>query len=180
MSVSFAAAARHVPVAGLSPALWSQPAAPELQLAGTVLHTEADRALYIEGDEARCFYKVVSGVVRTCRHLSDGQRQIDGFYQPLGPFLSKNFASTISCWVVTPEALAPFRIPQPPRPAGDPAPLPYLQDAGDQASGALEIDLEVLLLTAAMRPSKIGRPHARVAQQLTSCAGQRNRPPSNT
>jgi fumarylacetoacetase len=72
-------------------------------------------------------------------------------YQPLGPFLSKNFASTVSCWVVTPEALAPFRIPQPLRPEGDPAPLPYLQDAADQASGALEIELEVLLLTAAMR-----------------------------
>src|SRR5689334_645967 len=82
MSVSLAAAARHAPIAGLSPALWSQPAAPELQLAGTVLRSEADRVLYVEGDEARCFYKVVSGVVRTCQFLSDGQRQIDGFYQP--------------------------------------------------------------------------------------------------
>ena len=72
-------------------------------------------------------------------------------YQPLGPFLSKNFISTISCWIVTPEALAPFRIPQPERPQGDPRPLPYLMDADDQASGALEIELEVLLLTAAMR-----------------------------
>jgi len=80
MSVSLALAAQHAPIAGLSPALWSQPAAPELQLAGTVLRSEADRALYVEGDEARCFYKVVSGVVRTCRHLSEGQRQIDGFY----------------------------------------------------------------------------------------------------
>src|SRR3712207_8282157 len=42
-------------------------------------------------------------------------------YQPLGPFLSKNFGSTISAWMVTPEALAPFRIAQPPRPEGDPA-----------------------------------------------------------
>jgi fumarylacetoacetase len=58
-------------------------------------------------------------------------------YQPLGPFLSKNFVSTISCWIVTPEALAPFRIPQPARPEGDPAPLPYLSDDADQASGAL-------------------------------------------
>ena len=72
-------------------------------------------------------------------------------YQPLGPFLSKNFTSTVSCWVVTPEALAPFRIPQPARPPGDPRPLPYLLDAADQAFGALEIELEVLLLTAAMR-----------------------------
>ena len=57
-------------------------------------------------------------------------------YQPLGPFLSKNFASTISAWIVTPEALAPFRIPQPQRPESDPAPLPYLTDAGDQSEGA--------------------------------------------
>jgi fumarylacetoacetase len=72
-------------------------------------------------------------------------------YQPLGPFLSKNFASTVSCWVVTPEALAPFRIPQPARPDGDPAPLPYLFNADDQASGALDLELEVLLLTPKMR-----------------------------
>jgi fumarylacetoacetase len=47
-------------------------------------------------------------------------------YQPLGPFLAKSFGSTVSPWVVTPEALAPFRAAQPPRPEGDPAPLPYL------------------------------------------------------
>lgn len=72
-------------------------------------------------------------------------------YQPLGPFLAKNFHSTISPWVVTTEALAPFRVAQPPRPAGDPAPLPYLWDAEDQACGALGLTLEVFLLTAAMR-----------------------------
>lgn len=72
-------------------------------------------------------------------------------YQPLGPFLAKNFQSTISPWVVTAEAMAPFRIAQPDRPAGDPAPLPYLLDEGDQAHGALGITLEVLLLTAQMR-----------------------------
>lgn len=72
-------------------------------------------------------------------------------YQPLGPFLAKNFQSTISPWVVTAEALAPFRIPQPPRPEGDPAPLPYLWDQDDQAAGALGIALEVTLLTATMR-----------------------------
>jgi fumarylacetoacetase len=68
-------------------------------------------------------------------------------YQPLGPFLAKNFATSVSPWVVTPEALAPFRMPQPPRPEGDPAPLPYLLDADDQAEGALDIELEVLLRT---------------------------------
>ena len=57
-------------------------------------------------------------------------------YQPLGPFLAKNFATTVSPWVVTPEALAPFRAPQPPRPEGDPAPLPYLLRRGRPARRA--------------------------------------------
>ena len=72
-------------------------------------------------------------------------------YQPLGPFLAKSFATTVSPWVITPEALAPFRRPQPPRPPRDPHPFPYLWDEADQASGALDIALEILLLTAAMR-----------------------------
>jgi fumarylacetoacetase len=72
-------------------------------------------------------------------------------YQPLGPFLAKNFHSTISPWVVTVEALAPFRIAQPARPDGDPRPLPYLWDEADQGGGAFAIDLEVSLSTAAMR-----------------------------
>ncbi|HYW64106.1 MAG TPA: fumarylacetoacetase [Bradyrhizobium sp.] len=72
-------------------------------------------------------------------------------YQPLGPFLAKNFATTISCWIVTPEALVPFRQSQTPRPDGDPAPLPYLMDTGDQRAGALDIELQVLLLTQQMR-----------------------------
>jgi fumarylacetoacetase len=71
-------------------------------------------------------------------------------YQPLGPFLSKNFASTVSPWVVTMDALAPFRAPLR-RPAGDPAPLPYLDDAADRAQGLLDIGLEAWLQTAAMR-----------------------------
>ena len=72
-------------------------------------------------------------------------------YVPLGPFLAKSFHSTISPWVVTPEALAPFRMPQPPRAQGDPAPLPYLLDPQDQAQGALALDLGVFLSTARMR-----------------------------
>lgn len=72
-------------------------------------------------------------------------------YQPLGPFLSKSFATSVSPWVVTPEALEPFRCAQPARPEGDPQPLPYLYDENDQQQGALDIELEVLLLTAAMR-----------------------------
>jgi fumarylacetoacetase len=72
-------------------------------------------------------------------------------YQPLGPFLAKNFGTTISPWVVTLEALAPYARAQPPRPDGDPQPLPYLWDEADQANGAFDIDLEVLIRTHAMR-----------------------------
>ena len=74
-------------------------------------------------------------------------------YQPLGPFLAKSFHTTVSPWIITPEALAPFRQPQQPRDAGDPQPLPYLLSESDQRSGALNIALEVLLLTDAMRQS---------------------------
>ena len=77
---------------------------------------------------------------------------------PLGPFLGKNFGSTISPWIVTAEALAPFRVAQPPRPAGDPRPLPYLWDEADQRAGAFDIRLEALLLTAAMREQGLA-PH---------------------
>ena len=72
-------------------------------------------------------------------------------YQPLGPFLAKNFLTTISPWVVTSDALAPFRVAQPPRSTSDPEPLPYLVDAQDQALGALSIDLAITLSTPAMR-----------------------------
>ena len=75
-------------------------------------------------------------------------------YQPLGPFLSKNFASTVSPWIVTLEALAPFRAPFV-RSAGDPAPLPYLDSAADRATGVFDITLEVWLQTAAMRDSGV-------------------------
>lgn len=76
-------------------------------------------------------------------------------YQPLGPFLSKSFATSISPWVVTAEALAPFRAAQPVRPEGDPPPMDYLFDEQDQAGGALDIELEVLLLTARMKEQGI-------------------------
>jgi fumarylacetoacetase len=72
-------------------------------------------------------------------------------YQPLGPFLSKNFATTVSPWIVTADALAPFRVPATPRPPGDPAPLPYLVDASDQARGGIALTLEVWLRSASMR-----------------------------
>ena len=72
-------------------------------------------------------------------------------YQPLGPFLSKNFATSISPWVVTSEALAPFRVAAAHRPEGDPGPLPHLKSAQDQALGAFDVNLEVSLSTRAMR-----------------------------
>ena len=84
-------------------------------------------------------------------------------YQPLGPFLAKNFATTISPWIVTLEALAPFRAPLL-RPADDPQPLPYLDSAGNRERGALDVQLEALLQTA--RASEQGAQPARLS--LTS------------
>jgi fumarylacetoacetase len=72
-------------------------------------------------------------------------------YQPLGPFLAKSFATSISPWVVTLEALAPFRVPAFARAQGDPQPLPYLHDEQDRAQGGVDLHLEVLLSSAAMR-----------------------------
>jgi fumarylacetoacetase len=71
-------------------------------------------------------------------------------YQPLGPFLSKNFASTMSPWIVTLEALAPFRRAFV-RPDGDPKPLSYLDSPANRAHGAIDVRLEVAIQTAAMR-----------------------------
>lgn len=98
-------------------------------------------------------------------------------YQPLGPFLAKNFATTISPWIVTAEALAPFRIAQSPRPPGDPRPLPYLWSDEDQGAGGYAINFEVSLTSAAMRhaglaPVTLSRSAARhlywtVAQLVT-------------
>ena len=79
-------------------------------------------------------------------------------YQPLGPFLAKNFLTSVSPWVVSPQALAPFRKPMPPRPAGDPEPLPYLADAADREQGALGIQLQVTLTTEKMRAAGLA-PH---------------------
>ena len=85
-------------------------------------------------------------------------------YQPLGPFLSKNFASTLSPWMVTLDALAPFRTALQ-RPSGHPDPLPYLESESNWRAGAMDIDLDVLLQTQAMRdaglaPEVIGRSNA--------------------
>ena len=71
--------------------------------------------------------------------------------QPLGPFLAKNFATTVSPFVVTAAALAPYRTRAYARPEGDPAPLPHLTAAADQESGGLDIIMEAYLVTAKMR-----------------------------
>lgn len=76
-------------------------------------------------------------------------------YQPLGPFLAKNFATTVSPWIVTLDALAPFRVPAAARPASDPEPLPYLDDPDDRKQGGFDISLEVLIESAAMRERKL-------------------------
>ncbi|MBV7483652.1 fumarylacetoacetase [Bordetella sp. BOR01] len=74
-------------------------------------------------------------------------------YQPLGPFLAKNFASTISPWIVTLEALEPFRAAWT-RPAGEPQPLPYLSSDANRAHGAYDVQMQVLLTTEASRSAK--------------------------
>ncbi|HJU73925.1 MAG TPA: fumarylacetoacetase [Gemmatimonadaceae bacterium] len=72
-------------------------------------------------------------------------------YQPLGPFLSKSSATSVSPWIVTCEALAPFRAPARERPGDDPQPLPYLDDPKDREQGAFDITLEVYLQSRDMR-----------------------------
>ncbi|MCI0339021.1 MAG: fumarylacetoacetase [Acidobacteria bacterium] len=79
-------------------------------------------------------------------------------YQPLGPFLSKSFATTISPWIVMREALAPFRVPAYKRPQGDPQPLPYLDSLKNRERGGFDIKLEVHLSTEQMREKGIA-PH---------------------
>jgi fumarylacetoacetase len=76
-------------------------------------------------------------------------------YQPLGPFLSKSFATTLSPWVVTVDALAPFRVAAFERPATDPVPMPYLDDPADRRRGAFDIALEVYVSSRAMRDQAI-------------------------
>jgi fumarylacetoacetase len=76
-------------------------------------------------------------------------------YQPLGPFLAKNFATTVSPWVVTAEAVEPYRVPAFTRPAGDPAPLDYLSSEKNEREGGFDATLEVYLSSAGMREENI-------------------------
>ena len=72
-------------------------------------------------------------------------------YQPLGPFLGKSFATTVSPWIVTMDALEPYRCPAFARPGDDPQPLPYLLDENDQREGGFAIELEMHLRTPKMK-----------------------------
>ncbi|MDF2775034.1 MAG: fumarylacetoacetate hydrolase [Geminicoccaceae bacterium] len=85
-------------------------------------------------------------------------------YQPLGPFLAKNFATTVSPWVVTLEALAPFRAPAFRRSVGDPAPLPYLHAPENEDAGGIDIRLSVWLRSERMRRANVA------AERLSSVA----------
>ncbi|HVZ93817.1 MAG TPA: fumarylacetoacetase [Phycisphaerales bacterium] len=76
-------------------------------------------------------------------------------YQPLGPFLAKNFATTVSPWIVTREALAPFRCAAYKRPDGDPQPLEYLRDENNEQWGGFDITLEVHLISKSMREQNL-------------------------
>jgi len=76
-------------------------------------------------------------------------------YQPLGPFLAKNFATTVSAWVVPAAAMRPYRVPALERAAGDPAPLPHLLHPDDQREGGFDITLETYLLTERMRQANV-------------------------
>lgn len=135
--------------------------------------------------------------------LEDAESQLFGFclvndwsardiqkweYQPLGPFLAKSFATTVSPWVITNEALAPFRVPAFERAADDPSPLPHLDSEGNRQHGGIDIDLEVYLSTETMRsqgvaPQRLSRGNFRhmywtAAQMLThhAAAGCNLRP----
>jgi fumarylacetoacetase len=89
-------------------------------------------------------------------------RDIQGWeYQPLGPFLGKSFLTTISPWIITPEAMAPFRMAQDQRAAGDPEMLDYLFDAEDQAAGALGVSLQVSITPPGHAPERLSQSHAR-------------------
>lgn len=142
------------------------------------LDYELELGLWIAGDNAPGETVPIAGawdrIGGLCLLNDWSARDIQAWeYQPLGPFLAKNFATTVSPWVITSEALAPFRVAQPPRAADDPAPLPYLYDADDQAHGALALTLEVTLSTAAMRaagvaPHRLSRGHAAEAMYWTA------------
>ena len=121
-----------------------------------LLDYEAEVGFYVAGSNRRGdtipIGRAEESIFGFCLVNDWSARDIQSWeYQPLGPFLSKNFATTVSPWVVTSEALAPFRAPARARGADEPSPLPYLFSAANEEEGGLALTLEVLLLTEKMR-----------------------------
>ncbi|SEJ32628.1 fumarylacetoacetase [Paraburkholderia diazotrophica] len=120
----------------------------ELELAAVIGHgNELTRAVSV--DSAR------QHVFGYCLLNDWSAKSIQWFEQVLGPFLGKSFHSSVSPWLVTEEALAPFRKAAPQRAAGDPAILPHLNGARDQRNGGLHLELFAHLSTAAMRSDRL-------------------------
>ena len=110
--------------------------------------TELGQTLSIDEAEERIF-----GI---CLVNDWSARDIQSWeYQPLGPFLSKNFATTVSPWVVTWEALEPYRVPSFFRPRSDPQPLPHLSSERDRNEGALDLNIEVYIRSMLMREGRL-------------------------
>jgi fumarylacetoacetase len=141
----------------------SRPASPEDQsnfLATRSLDYELEVALYI-GEPS--ILGTPTPISQADHHLFGisllndwSARDIQSWeYQPLGPFLAKNFATSISPWVTPMAALEPFHAPATPRPHADPKPLPYLHSVADQEHGSLNVKLEVFLSTETMRKNKL-------------------------
>ena len=148
-----------------------EPAVPPVVGPSRRLDYEAELGFWIGGGNAMGTTIPIAEASRalfgTCLLNDWSARDVQAWeYQPLGPFLAKNFASTVSPWVVTWEALAPFRVPAFARAEGDPVPLPYLNDAGDQRAGGLGIAIEVWLVSAEMR--RQGRGPVRLSRGSTA------------
>ena len=110
--------------------------------------TELGQTLSIDEAEERIF-----GI---CLVNDWSARDIQSWeYQPLGPFLSKNFATTVSPWVITWEALEPYRVPSFFRPRNDPQPLPHLLSERDRNEGALDLNIEVYVRSMLMREGRL-------------------------
>ncbi len=135
------------------------------------LDYEVEVGLYVAGGnplgEPISIHNAGAHIFGVCLVNDWSARDIQSWeYQPLGPFLAKSFATSVSPWVVPMAALAPFRVPATPRPTDDPRPLPYLHDADDQEAGALDLTVEAFLLTPAMRtaghaPHRLSRANLR-------------------
>lgn len=152
---------------GVSPQAFARPLGQRLPAGSEVPRLESSQRLDYELELG--VYIGSGNEIGTRIGLADAERHIFGLcllndwsardiqgweYQPLGPFLGKNFATTVSPWIVTLEALEPYRVPWE-RGADGPAPLAYLDDAATRERGAVHIELEVWIETAAMRAAAL-------------------------